>query len=234
MYRTHRLAFTIFLVPFSLLAFGQSPEPSPQPVPQTESRWEKAISTFENWDAKNAVPDNPVLFVGSSSIRLWTTHKSFPGWPVINRGFGGSQISDVHEFASRIVLPYKPQIIVLYAGDNDVAGGKSPQQVFEDYQKFANLVLENLPDTHLVFIAIKPSPSRWTLWPKMKLTNDLIQKMIEGNDRLHFADVATAMLGDNGEPQPELFAPDNLHLSDTGYELWTRTVTPVVKPLLKK
>jgi lysophospholipase L1-like esterase len=197
----------------------------PQPDP---SRHEEAIRGFEVWDSKNSVPENAVLFVGSSSIRLWATHDCFPRFPVINRGFGGSHISDVNHFADRIVLPYKPKAIVFYAGDNDIADGKSPQRVSDDYRRFVSLVHAELPMTPVILIPIKPSLSRWPLWPQMKEANALIRGFSEKDDRLFFADTATPMLGRDGRPRVELFVEDGLHLNAKGYKLWTEILTPFV------
>ncbi|MHC4116368.1 MAG: SGNH/GDSL hydrolase family protein, partial [Planctomycetota bacterium] len=121
-----------------------------------DAKWGAAIRQFEDWDSKNSFPSDAVLFVGSSSIKLWRTREYFSDLPVINRGFGGSQISEVNYFADRIVLPYAPRVIAFYAGDNDVAKGKSANRVFEDYQKFVKTVHGKLPRTRIIFIAIKP------------------------------------------------------------------------------
>jgi hypothetical protein len=139
------------------------------------NRFSEQIDAFAAWDSKNAVPSEPILFVGSSSIRMWKTRQAFPDLPVINRGFGGSHISDVVYFSDRIVLPYRPKLIVLYAGDNDVAGGKSAAQVLCDYRRFVELVHAELPDTRIIFITIKPSGKRWSLWPRMNGANELIR-----------------------------------------------------------
>ena len=147
---------------------GEVADPDP-------NRFGKDIESFVAWDSKNAVPADPILFVGSSSIRMWKTRESFPDLPVINRGFGGSHISDVIHFTDRIVLPYAPKLIVFYAGDNDMAGGKSAARVLCDYRRFVELVHVRLPDTSIIFIPIKPSGSRWSLWPEMTKANGLIE-----------------------------------------------------------
>src|SRR6188768_857727 len=124
--------------------------------PTGPARFETEIAAFEKWDHQNAVPENCILFVGSSTIRLWQTADAFPDLPVINRGFGGSTIPDVNYFADRIVFKYKPRTIVFYAGDNDIAGGRSPDKVVADYETFAKSVHERLPDTRLIYLGIKP------------------------------------------------------------------------------
>ena len=191
--------------------------------------WEKEIKTFEDWDRKNSFPSNAVLFVGSSSIRLWPTRECFGQFDVINRGFGGSQISDVVYFEGRIVLPYKPKVIVFYAGDNDIAGGKTAQRVFDDYKKFVSLVQKQLPTTQIIFISIKPSGSRWSFWNIMKNANKMIEAFSQKDDRLYYFNGAAPLLNSDGRPNNELFLSDKLHLNDKGYELWTKLLTPVIK-----
>jgi lysophospholipase L1-like esterase len=205
---------------------------SAQEKPATKNpaeKWENDIRQFEQWDSKNTFPSDAVLFVGSSSIRLWRTRDCFEGFAVINRGFGGSQISDVNYFAGRIVLPYKPKVIVFYAGDNDIAAGKSARQVFDDYQKFLKLLHEKLPGTRIIYIGIKPSRSRWSLWPVMKEANDMIRDFSAKDTRLFYFDSAAPLLGTDGKPKEELFLKDQLHLNDKGYEVWTRLLQPVIK-----
>ncbi len=204
---------------------GEVADPDP-------NRFAGEIKAFAEWDSKNAVPADPVLFVGSSSIRMWRTHDSFPDLPVVNRGFGGSHISDVIHFADRIVIPYKPKVIVFYAGDNDIASGKSAQRVFEDYRKFAEIVHAKLPATRIVFLSIKPSESRWSLWPEAKKVNELVQSSSRKDDRLLFADLATPVVGADGRPRSELFLKDKLHLSPAGYEAWTKALSPVLRQAL--
>ena len=130
------------------------------------SRFEAEIKAFEAWDRQNSFPPHAVLFVGSSSIRKWQTAEGFPDLPVINRGFGGSHVSEVNHFVERIVFKYSPRVIVFYAGDNDIADGKSPERVFHDFQTFAELVHGRLPETRLIYLPIKPSLARWNKWPR--------------------------------------------------------------------
>jgi lysophospholipase L1-like esterase len=192
-------------------------------------RFKREIDEFIEWDSKNSVPDDAVLFVGSSSIRMWPTCRRFPDMKVINRGFGGSQISDVIYYFDRIVLPYKPKVIVFYAGDNDVAAGKSAEPVLKDYRRFINIVHKAIPKTPVIFIAIKPSLSRWKLWPEMKRANTMIEDYCYRNERLFFVDISVALLGKNGKPDEKLFLDDQLHLSDEGYAKWTAMLRPVIQ-----
>jgi lysophospholipase L1-like esterase len=193
------------------------------------SKWENAIRAFEDQDKKSPPPKHALLFVGSSSIRMWDLPKYFPNLPVINRGFGGSHISDSVEFTSRIVIPYQPQIIVFYAGDNDLNFGKSPETVLKDFQAFVKGVHDRLPDTRIIFIAIKPSPARWLLAEKQREANRLIRAFIETDKRLDHVDVEPAMLGADGKPRAELFVKDQLHLNDAGYKLWTSLLMPHIE-----
>jgi len=196
-------------------------------------RWEKTIQQFEDWDRKNSFPSDAVLFVGSSSIRGWPTRESFGELPVINRGFGGSQISEVNYFAERIVLRYAPKVIVFYAGDNDVAAGKSPKRVFDDYRKFVKIVHRKLPRTRIIFVAIKPSGRRWSLWPVMAEANKMIEDFSGTDGRLIYFDSATPLLAGDGKPDAKLFLKDNLHLNADGYRIWTRLLGPVIEEAMR-
>jgi lysophospholipase L1-like esterase len=209
----------------AVAARGQSPDPDP-------NRFAPEIEAFQDWDRKNAVPDEPILFVGSSSIRMWRTRESFPDLPVVNRGFGGSHISDILHFRECLVLRYKPQVIVFYAGDNDIAAGKSAERVCGDYRRFVQLVHARLPHVCLIFVAIKPSESRWSFWPEMQKANELVRDYCGQDERLFFADLATPLFGPDDRPDPELFLPDRLHLNARGYALWSRTLRPVLQQAL--
>jgi len=202
------------------------------PADPDPNRFAGEIDAFHDWDSKNAVPAEPVLFVGSSSIRLWRTHASFSDLPVVNRGFGGSHIADVTHFADRVVLPYKPRVIVFYAGDNDIASGKPAHRVFEDYRTFVGIVHAKLPDARILFLAIKPSESRWSFWPETKKANELIRGLSANDKRLFFIDVATPLLRPDGMPDNALFLKDKLHLNPAGYEVWARTLTPALRQVL--
>ena len=194
-----------------------------------ESRWEKTIQAFERRDVENPPPKGEILFIGSSSIRLWKTSEDFPEFTIINRGFGGSQTADSVEFANRIAIPYAPRLVVLYAGDNDISSGKSPEQVLEDTKTFFAVLHEALPDTRIVYVAIKPSLARWRLVEKMRAANALIRAHCETDARLEFVDIDTPMLGDDGKPREELFIQDGLHLSREGYDLWNSIIRPYLR-----
>ena len=188
-------------------------------------RWENSISRFESADKKQMPAPGGVLFIGSSSIRRWKSLKDdFAKFQVINRGFGGSHIADSIHFAKRIVLPYKPKQIVIYAGDNDVAAGKSPETILADFQQFVKVVHAKLPKTLISFITIKPSLSRWKLSGKMAKANTLVRRACANDQRLGYIDIWQPMLDDNRKPNPDLFVRDGLHINDKGYELWASIV----------
>lgn len=194
------------------------------------NKWEPEIKKFEESDRQNPPPKDAVLFIGSSSIRLWQSlGKDFPGIKVINRGFGGSEIADSTFYVDRIVIPYRPGMVVLYAGDNDLASGRTPQQVFEDYKAFVERVHRKLPNTRIAFISIKPSPARASLLQSMKEANGLIKAYATHAGRLTYIDVFTPMLGKDGSPRPELFGPDRLHMNSEGYSLWKSVVAPIIR-----
>ncbi|MDK1021203.1 MAG: SGNH/GDSL hydrolase family protein [Candidatus Hydrogenedentes bacterium] len=193
---------------------------------EEEKRWEKAIQTFEQRDAENPPPKGEILFIGSSSIRMWKTAEDFPEYTIINRGFGGSQTADSVEFAARIAIPYEPRLVVLYAGDNDIAAGKSPEQVAEDARAFFKTIHDALPKTRIAYIAIKPSILRWEMVEKMRAANALIRAHTETVPHLQFIDIDTPMLGGDGKPRASLFIQDGLHLSREGYDLWNAIIRP--------
>jgi lysophospholipase L1-like esterase len=189
-------------------------------------RFESEIAAFEKWDRQNATPRNPILFVGSSTIRLWQTADAFPGLPVINRGFGGSTIADVNRLADRVVFKYKPRVIVFYSGDNDIASGRSPEKVFGDFQTFVASVRVRLGNTTIIFLSIKPSNARWKLWPKMQDVNARVKKLADTDNQLKYVDTAPTLLGPDGQPRAELLRDDGLHLSEKGYAAWNELLRP--------
>lgn len=190
----------------------------------TPERWEKDIQKFEAEDQQQMPENGGILFVGSSSIRHWDTPASFPGETIINRGFGGCEISDVNHFFDRVVARYQPEIIVFYAGDNDIARGETAESVVADFKTFWNSVCRQMPDCTVVYIPIKPSLSRWNLWPQMHTANQRIKQFAGQNYNLRFADIVSPMLNSEGKPKPGLFRKDGLHLNTKGYRIWTRVI----------
>ena len=209
------LALTLSLAP---LAFA-APE-----------KWTAAIDKFTEADKTNPPPRDAVVFVGSSSIVKWTSlAKDFPDLKVINRGFGGSELGDTLHYADRIVIPYRPRAVVVYAGDNDLNAGKTPEIVFADFKALVAKIHAKLPQTRIVYIAVKPSPSRWKIKDKGEKTNALIAAECAKDPRLRFVDIWKPMLNEKGEPRPDLFVKDMLHINEAGYAIWTPLVAAALK-----
>ncbi len=183
----------------------------------------------ETGEVQPSAAKHGLLFVGSSSIRLWQVTTYFPSLPCTNVGVGGFHISDVNHALGRLVFPHEPKVIVFYAGDNDIAAGKTPGQVLTSYREFVHRVRGQLPDARIVFISIKPSVLRRALWGKMRQANRMIEQFCRSDERLAYADVATPMLDGVGSPRRDLFAPDGLHLNGEGYRLWTGVISPIVE-----
>jgi lysophospholipase L1-like esterase len=219
-----RAAFTIvtFLSAVTAFTYGQAPAAA--------DKWEADIKKFEAADRLHPPPAGAVVFVGSSSIRFWKLADSFPGMEALNRGFGGSQLADSARYADRIVTPYRPRAVVVYAGDNDLADGKTPEQVRDAYRDFVAKVRAKLPTVPIIYIGIKPCESRWKLIAKVKAANQLIVEAQRGDSTQHFVNTLGPMLGADGRPRPELFRADKLHLNDDGYQVWAELLKPLLKP----
>jgi lysophospholipase L1-like esterase len=190
--------------------------------------WAKELAAFEAQD-RNAPAIGGVVFVGSSSIRLWDLARYFPKLDALNRGFGGSEIMDSVNHVDLLVIRHKPRAVIFYAGDNDLAAGKSPQAVADAFKAFVGKVRSALPETRIAFIAVKPSVQRWALIAQIRTANALIREYCNGDDRLGFVDVDGPMLGWDAKPRKDLFVEDGLHLSPRGYALWTTLVAPFVE-----
>ncbi len=163
----------------TLLTVAAACRPAPVPAAAPPTDFAADIQAFADWDTKNAIPADPIVFAGSSSIRLWNTGERFPDKPVVNRGFGGSQLSDVNMYIRETVLRYHPRIVVLYAGDNDINAGKTNDQVFAAYEIFVDAVHGADSTADIIFIPIKPSVQRWALWPQMRDLNARIRSYIQ-------------------------------------------------------
>jgi lysophospholipase L1-like esterase len=189
-------------------------------------RWEKDIAAFEAADKLNPPPKGQIVFVGSSTIRRWDTAMYFPDIKIINRGFGGSELSDAARYVDRVVTPYAPRLVVVYSGDNDIGGGVTSEEVAVQFERFTRAVHAKLPQTRILIIAIKPSLLRWTQIDRMRAANAIIRAYCERDDRLAFIDFDTFMLGWDEKPRRELFVEDGLHLSPAGYQIWTTMLRP--------
>jgi lysophospholipase L1-like esterase len=189
------------------------------------AKWEKDIAAFEQMDHTNPPPKGAVLFIGSSTIRLWSSlAQDFPQQRVLNRGFGGSEILDSTHFAERIVFPYAPRTIFLRAGVNDLFAGKSPEQVFADFKEFVATVHAKLPDTDIVYISINPTVARWAQVDKEKVLNTAVEQFARTAPHVKYLDATSVSLGPDGRPRPELFRPDKLHFNAAGYQVLAERV----------
>ena len=196
-----------------------------RPVFAQQDKWAKEMAAFEEQDRKDPAAGG-IVFVGSSSIRLWDLEKSFPEMSALNRGFGGSEIADSVSHADLLVIRHKPRTVIIYAGDNDIANGRTPQQVLSDYKSFVGKVHAALPQARIAFIGIKPSVQRWALIEKIRAANALVREFAASDDRLGYIDVDGPMLGWDEKPRKDLFVQDGLHMTPKGYELWTVLVRP--------
>jgi lysophospholipase L1-like esterase len=193
-------------------------------------KWEKEISAYEASDKTNPPPKGASLFIGSSTIRMWTTlQQDFPKVKVINRGFGGSQIVDSTHFAERLIFPYEPSRVFLRAGGNDLWAGKSPEEVFADFKDFVAKVHGKLPKTQVIFISLSPSIARWKQAEKEKAVNTLVQKFVKKTRGVKYVETYSLPLGADGQPRPELFRTDKLHFNAAGYELLAKRLRPIVE-----
>lgn len=201
----------------------------PKPLPDS-ARFAAELNAFLHADSVTPPPPAPVLFVGSSSIRMWQSLSTdFPGMPVLNRGFGGSRMDDVLRYADRVVFKYKPRAIVLYEGDNDLQDGRTPARIAGDVAEFLSRVRRTLPLTRVVCLSVKPSPSRWNLIGQMRQTNALLQAVVAQDTMATYVDVFTPMLGADGRPRAELYQSDSLHMTPAGYAIWKDAVAPALR-----
>lgn len=216
------LATALFLLTIAYASGAQTYERA--------SLWEKEIDALTEIDRRQTPPKGAILFIGSSSIRLWKSlRQDFPRLSVINRGFGGSRIEDVNHFFDRIAAPYDVKTIVLYAGENDVNDGLPPERVRDDFVAFRLLVRKSFPKAKLAFISLKPSPSRWKLEAAFRKTNELIKSEISKDKRAVFVDMWPAMLGADGQPRRQLFVADMLHMNEKGYQIWREKLAPLLR-----
>ncbi len=194
------------------------------------AEWTAAIDTLTKSDAEHPPASHGIVFVGSSSIRFWSTlEQDFPGLPVIRRGFGGSELADSVFYFDRIVAAYQPDTVVLYAGENDIHGGVAPEKVAADFNAFREKLHAALPKARLIYISMKPSPSRWAEHENAQRGNALIAETCAKDPLLTFLDIYPAMLDANGKPRPELFREDMLHMNHDGYAIWVRLLAPLLK-----
>jgi lysophospholipase L1-like esterase len=193
------------------------------------AQWENEISAYERKDATNPPPKGGIVFIGSSTIRLWKTlAKDYPGEPVINRGFGGSEIVDSTHFAPRILFPYEPRKVFFRAGGNDLWNGKSVDQVFADFKEFAGTVHARLPEAKIYYISWSPSIRRWQEHDQEKELNTLVAGYIADKPYLRYIETYDLPLGPDGQPRAGLYIADGLHFDAAGYKLLAARVRPYV------
>lgn len=204
------------------------------PVPAAEypdpERYRAAIDAFAAEAVEAPPPAGAIVATGSSSMRGWHGRiaEDLAPLDIVPRGFGGSNMADVAYFVEELVVRYKPRAVLLYEGDNDVALGATPAQILGHFDAFAAAIHEALPETRIYILAVKPSLARWHLWPTMQTTNAGLAERAAADPRLTFIDVATPMLNEAGEPRPNIFVEDGLHMNGAGYDIWRDAVRPVL------
>ncbi len=187
------------------------------------------IQSFKKQDSIKPPPKNAILFVGSSSFAMWKDVQDyFPGYKIINRGFGGSSLPDVIRYANDIIFPYRPKQVVIYCGENDLAASDTvtAKTVVGRFKILFDLIRKKLPQIPIAYISMKPSPSRQLLLSKMIDANVQIQKFLQTKKRTAFIDVYKEMIDDEGKPRPELFLADQLHMNKQGYTIWQKLIEP--------
>jgi lysophospholipase L1-like esterase len=203
---------------------------SPASAPSPSAKYEKEIAAFEAADRKSPPPTGAILFIGDSGIRMWKSlAQDFPDQHVINRGFGGSQMIDSVYFADRIAIPYKPRLIVIRAGGNDLTAGKTPEQLAVDFAAFVEEIRAALPDTRIVLMSLNPNPARWNQAAKRKKANALLREYIAKGKNLDFVEIWDQFLGPDGKPREDLFIKDGLHNNPAGYKIMAEAVRPHLK-----
>jgi len=209
---------TLLLICCILFSFHLSAQPFAEEIQQ-----------FKNQDKIHPPLPDPILFAGSSSFRKWTDVNSyFPGYPILNRGFGGSTFPDLIRYANEIIIPYHPKQVVIYCGDNDLASSDAitADSVFERFRVLFEIIRKNLPGENIVYVSIKPSPSRARLKEKMEQANLLIQTYLSINTQTSFVDVYHKMLNSDGSMKTEIYEADSLHMNAKGYAIWQKAIQP--------
>ena len=191
----------------------------------------KEVNYFKKLDSITPPPTKPILFIGSSSFTKWVDVKNyFPGYTILNRAFGGSSLPDVIYFAEEVIFKYNPKQIVIYCGENDVAANATAEKVFERFKTLHTLIRTKLPKVSIVFVSLKPSPSREKFWPVMIEANGMIKQFAKTHRKTYFVDIYQSMFNSDGIVMTDIFLSDNLHMNKKGYEIWQ----PILAPYLKK
>lgn len=188
------------------------------------------IRNFKKQDSIKFPPKKAILFIGSSTFTNWKDVQTyFPGHVIINRGFGGSSLPNVINYVPDIVFPYDPKQIVIYCGENDFTGGATPQIVVDRVKQLIELIRTKYPKVPLVYISIKPSPSREKYMPQMVEANEMIAKMVKKMKKVKFVNTYNAMFNPDGTIMTDIFLKDNLHMNAKGYAIWQKIMEPYLK-----
>lgn len=196
---------------------------------QQKPFWDE-IKAFRASDSIQQPYDGMILFIGSSSFRLWkTVQDDFHNTTILNRAFGGATLEDVIRYQDDVVLKYKPKKIFLYCGENDIASSEkvTPQIVFERFKTLYETMRSKFPDTPIVFVSIKPSILRWSMKDRMIAANALISNYLKDKPNAVFVNIWDKML-ENGKPMKDIFIEDNLHMNQKGYAIWTKAMENLV------
>ncbi len=213
-----RLKQIIFFLVFVSISFFANAQP-----------FAKEIAAFKKQDSLSFPGTGKILFVGSSSFTLWKdVQQYFPEYPIINRGFGGSSLTDLIRYAPDVIFPYDPRQIVIYCGENDFAGDTSlyPSQVAQRFFDLFNLIRARYKKVPIAYISMKPSPSRQHLMARFNVANVMIKNFLKKKKRTAYIDVYKAMLKENGLPKDEIFLADKLHMNAEGYKIWKKIIEP--------
>ncbi|HSC54299.1 MAG TPA: GDSL-type esterase/lipase family protein [Phnomibacter sp.] len=188
------------------------------------------IKAFKKNDSLKMPPKNRILFVGSSSFTKWTdVQQYFTRQTIINRGFGGSSLPDLIYYTPDVIYPYKPKQIVVYCGENDMTGKNvTADTVLNRFKKLHGLIRAKYPKVALLYVSIKPSPSRRRLMGEIVIANARIREFLSHDKHAVFVNVYDAMLQPNGQPDGSLFTSDSLHMNASGYALWKKLMDPYV------
>ena len=225
--RSHTVALTLLMVlnlPATVCAAEEVKDPDP-------ARFAKQIAAFAEQDQKSLPDKGGMVFVGSSSVRMLKIPKYFPGLTALNRGFGGAHICDVNHYAEQTVLKYEPATVVFFCGNNDLWGGKLPEQVREDFQQFTQQLFQRVPQAKLLVLAIRPSPQRIRIIDIELKMNAILRALAAEDDRItYLPGSCDRFLDDQGQPIGKLYATDRLHMNDAGYRIWQEILTPLLLP----
>jgi lysophospholipase L1-like esterase len=195
------------------------------------TRFEPQIIAFETRDKGAPPSQGAILLTGASNIVRWKSFaEDLPGYQVINRGFGGSHLADVAHYADRVIIPYRPKMVIVQGGGNDLNSGKTPEEVLRDAQTLVSKIRTALPETRIAFVSISPSIARWNQREKQAELNKLLSDFLSQGDKLDFIDVNEMFLGPDGKPRAELFVADGLHLSEAGFKARAKLILPYLPP----